>query len=55
MFATARRVESIQELAKLANVHTLALDVTSEESIKKARDSVSAVTGGTLDVLVNNA
>lgn len=55
VFATARRLESIQDLARIPDVHTLALDVCDEESVRRARDSVSAVTGGRLDVLFNNA
>jgi NAD(P)-dependent dehydrogenase (short-subunit alcohol dehydrogenase family) len=34
---------------------TLALDVTDEASIKACRDAVSTLTGGKLDILVNNA
>lgn len=34
---------------------TLALDVTSAESITTAKDEVSKLTGGKLDILVNNA
>lgn len=34
---------------------TLALDVTNAESIKTCHSEVAAITGGTLDILVNNA
>jgi len=34
---------------------TLALDVTSAESIAKCKDEVDELTGGKLDILVNNA
>jgi NAD(P)-dependent dehydrogenase (short-subunit alcohol dehydrogenase family) len=34
---------------------TLALDVTSSESIASAKTSVEALTGGKLHILVNNA
>ena len=34
---------------------TLALDVTDESAIRAVRESVAASTGGTLDILVNNA
>ncbi len=34
---------------------TLALDVTNETSIKTCHDEVSKLTGGKLDILVNNA
>ncbi|KZT68536.1 NAD(P)-binding protein [Daedalea quercina L-15889] len=54
VFATARRVEAMGELEKEGAV-TLALDVTDEDAIRKVREQVSAVTGGTLDILVNNA
>lgn len=34
---------------------TLALDVTNAESIKTCHSEVAKITGGTLDILVNNA
>jgi NAD(P)-dependent dehydrogenase (short-subunit alcohol dehydrogenase family) len=34
---------------------TLPLDVTSAESIAACKDQVVCLTGGTLDILVNNA
>ncbi|OWP00095.1 hypothetical protein B2J93_8666 [Marssonina coronariae] len=34
---------------------TLSLEVTSEESIKEAKNAVEKLTGGRLDILVNNA
>lgn len=34
---------------------TLALDVADAESIKKCHDAVAKLTGGKLDILVNNA
>ena len=34
---------------------TVALDVTNAESIKTCHSEVAALTGGTLDILVNNA
>ena len=34
---------------------TLTLDVTDESAICAVRDTVAAGTGGTLDILVNNA
>ena len=37
------------------NLHILALDASSRESIAAAHDSVRAVTGGTLDILISNA
>lgn len=57
VFATARNPARIpRELTDLSNVQVLALDVTSETSV---RDAVKAVrngdAAGRLDVLVNNA
>src|SRR4051812_20984500 len=49
VYATARRPESIEDL-KQSGCRTLALDVTSEESMRAAVDEV-----GTVDALVNNA
>lgn len=34
---------------------TVALDVTNAESIKACHDEVAKITGGKLDILVNNA
>ena len=45
----------LSDLAALPDVHTLALDVTDDASVKAARDKVAEITGGTLDVLFNNA
>lgn len=53
VYATARRTESIKDLAELgANV--LALDVTDEQSMRDAVDTVTAEAGA-VSVLVNNA
>ena len=38
-----------------AGIETFELDVTKAESINSARDRVAELTGGTLDILVNNA
>ncbi|KAF8314060.1 NAD(P)-binding protein [Clavulina sp. PMI_390] len=54
VFATARKVESMKGLSE-AGIDLLALDVTNAESVRAARDAVSAATGGTLDILMNNA
>ncbi|KAJ7596326.1 NAD-P-binding protein [Mycena floridula] len=54
VFATARRLDSMQELAALG-VETLKLDVTDAEAIRHIRDEIATKTGGTLDILVNNA
>lgn len=54
VFATARRLEAMKGLPEYG-IDTLTLDVTSIESVKAARDHVAAETGGTLDILLNNA
>lgn len=54
MFATARSTESMSDLAQEGAV-TLALDVTDNEAIREVRHHVSARSGGSLDILVNNA
>lgn len=54
VIATARNPAVLAEMATLG-MTTLALDVTSEESIKTCHDAVSELTGGKLDILVNNA
>jgi 1-acylglycerone phosphate reductase len=54
VIATARNPAVLSEMAALG-MSTLALDVTDEASIKACRDAVSTLTGGKLDILVNNA
>lgn len=54
VFATARRLEAMSSLSS-AGIETLAMDVTSLESLKTAKEEVEKRSGGTLDVLVNNA
>ncbi len=41
--------------AGAADVHFIPLDVTSDESVEAAVELVAKATGGTLDVLINNA
>ncbi|HTC71465.1 MAG TPA: SDR family NAD(P)-dependent oxidoreductase [Solirubrobacteraceae bacterium] len=53
VYATARRPESLAELAQ-AGCHTLALDVTDEESMRAAVATVEQEHGA-VGVLVNNA
>ena len=53
VYATARRPEAIADLAE-RGCHTLALDVTSEESMSAAVTEVDRAAGG-IDVLINNA
>ena len=40
---------------KALDIETLQLDVTNKESIAAVRDEVASLTGGKLDILVNNA
>ncbi|MGD0455289.1 MAG: SDR family NAD(P)-dependent oxidoreductase [Solirubrobacteraceae bacterium] len=53
VYATARRPESIAELGE-AGCHTLALDVTDEDSMRAAVDTVEQAEGA-VGVLINNA
>ncbi|HEY2142460.1 MAG TPA: oxidoreductase [Solirubrobacteraceae bacterium] len=53
VYASARRPESIADLAE-AGCHTLALDVTDEQSMRAAVDTVEQAQGA-VGVLVNNA
>ena len=46
-------LEDLRE--KDGNLHIISLDVTCRDSIIKARDVVSAFTGGKLDVFISNA
>ncbi|KAL0632891.1 NADPH-dependent 1-acyl dihydroxyacetone phosphate reductase [Maublancomyces gigas] len=55
VFATARRLETVQELQDTLGIEIIQLDVTKAEDVRKARDEISLRTGGKLDVLVNNA
>lgn len=55
VFATARRIESMQTLAELPNVELLILDVTDLESVRSAKALIEEEMDGRLDVLVNNA
>src|SRR5688500_3343031 len=54
VIATARRLEVLRELTQLG-MTTLELDVTKQESIEKCKRQVVDLTGGRLDILVNNA
>ncbi|CAM3919641.1 oxidoreductase [Smaragdicoccus niigatensis] len=53
VYATARRPETLKDLAD-QGCHTLALDVTSEESMAAAVATVERE-AGSIDVLINNA
>jgi len=54
VFATARNTSAMQDLEK-TGIETLAMDVTDTTSLKSVKEEVEKRTGGTLDVLVNNA
>lgn len=56
VFATARNTSKIPaSLHDDANVTIIALEVTQTSSILAAADVVGQITGGSLDVLINNA
>ncbi|KAE8375519.1 hypothetical protein BDV26DRAFT_267787 [Aspergillus bertholletiae] len=55
VFATARNLDKMTKLNGLSNVTLLQLDVTEQSQIEAAVAAVEAQTGGSLDVLVNNA
>jgi len=55
VFATARNPSRATNLAELSDVEILELDVTVPETIAQCKEIVAKRTGGTLDVLVNNA
>ncbi|KIW10887.1 hypothetical protein PV08_10186 [Exophiala spinifera] len=54
VFATARNPAKMASLTALG-IETLKLDVLSDDSVKACVDEVSALTGGTLNMLINNA
>ncbi|OKP10169.1 NADPH-dependent 1-acyldihydroxyacetone phosphate reductase [Penicillium subrubescens] len=54
VFASARNTAKVQHLKDMG-LEIVQLDVTDEESIKKAVSTVKAATGGYLDILVNNS
>ncbi|KAK6197112.1 hypothetical protein LQW54_010907 [Pestalotiopsis sp. IQ-011] len=55
VFATLRDTSKTGPLASLERVEVLELEVTSKESITRCVEHVRQGTGGTLDMLVNNA
>jgi len=59
VFALVRNVEGSIELKKLAesneNVHIVFGDLDKPKTLKPAAEEVAKITGGSLDVLVNNA
>ncbi|KAF4496675.1 1-acyldihydroxyacetone-phosphate reductase [Fusarium agapanthi] len=56
VFATARRIESLDSLARQhANIIALPLELSDSTSLEGLRDSVNKYTQGRLDILINNA
>jgi len=55
VFATARNPSKTADLAELSDIEILELDVTVPKTIAQCKEIVAKRTGGSLDVLVNNA
>jgi 1-acylglycerone phosphate reductase len=55
VFATLRNRAKVGSLADIEGIEILELDVTSEESVYQCAKAVEKLTGGSLDILVNNA
>jgi len=55
VFATARNTSKTAGLAELSDIEILELDVTVPKTIAQCKEIVAKRTGGSLDVLVNNA
>lgn len=55
VFATLRNRSKAGSLEEIEGIEILELDVTSEESIGQCAKEVEKLTGGSLDILVNNA
>jgi len=54
VFAASRRLDSMERLSAMG-IDTLELDVTDANAIQRVRDEIAALTGGKLDILMNNA
>ncbi len=54
VIATARNKDVLKDLETMG-MSTLSLDVTNAEDVENARKEVEELTGGKLDILVNNA
>lgn len=54
VFATARSLNTLSNLSE-KGIETLALDVTKPESIANLKNEIATRTGGSLNVLFNNA
>lgn len=55
VFAALRNTAKAMSLAEIDEIEIVELEVTSVESIRQCADAVTKHTGGTLDMLVNNA
>ncbi|KAF7937268.1 uncharacterized protein EAE98_001582 [Botrytis deweyae] len=55
VFASSRRLSTMKSLEKDPDITLIELDVTSPSSIQAACERMSAATGGTLDILYQNA
>ncbi|KAL5349194.1 hypothetical protein ACLOAV_005482 [Pseudogymnoascus australis] len=55
VFATLRNRSKAGSLEEIEGIEILELEVTSEESVRQCAKEVKKLTGGSLDVLVNNA
>ena len=51
----ASSLESKLEKAGIPSIHVLEADVADLKSLKKAAEATAKITGGSLDVLINNA
>src|SRR5579871_3118794 len=54
VFATARNLKKVEHLSH-AGIEVFQLDVVDEASIRNAVETVTNLTGGTLDILINNS
>jgi 1-acylglycerone phosphate reductase len=54
VIATARNPSKLEHLKSLG-IETLTLDVTSQDSVQRCVQEVSNLTGGSLDILLNNS
>ena len=55
VFATARNPSKAADLAELSDIEILELDVTVPKTITQCKEIIAKRTGGSLNVLVNNA
>ena len=55
VFATLRNTAKAGVLGETEGIDILELEVTSDESVRQCVETVENLTGGSLDVLVNNA